>query len=51
MYFNGTAISAFIIPGSLVLAENFYLNLNELESVTAFFGSSLWYCHELAVVA
>ena len=36
MYFNGTAISAFIVPGSLVLAENLDLNLNELESVTAF---------------
>ena len=40
-YFNGTAIFAFIIPRSLVLAKNLDLNLNELESVIGFFRSFL----------
>ena len=40
-YFNDTAISAFIIPRSLVLAKNLDLNLNELESAIGFFCSSL----------
>ena len=36
-YFNGTVISAFIIPSLLVLAKNLALNLNELESVMRIF--------------
>ena len=40
-YFNSTAISALIIPCSLVLAKNLDLNLNELESVMLSFGSLL----------
>ena len=39
-YFNDTAISAFIIPRLVVLTKNLALNLNELESVMRFFGSS-----------
>ena len=49
-YFNGIATSAFIIPRSLVLSENLDLNLNELESVTRSFGSSLQYFHKFPVV-
>ena len=44
-YFNGTAISAFVIPRSLVLAKNVHLNLNELQSIIGYLGSSLQYCH------
>ena len=40
-YFNGTAISAFIIPFSLVLTKNLDLNLSELESIMRSFGSFL----------
>ena len=40
-YFNGTAICAFIIPSSLVLAKSLDLNLKELESVMGFLDSSL----------
>ena len=40
-YFNGTANLAFIILSLLVLCKNIYLNLNDSESVTLLFGSSL----------
>ena len=40
-YFNGTATSVFIIPQLSVLAQNLALNLNKLESVMGFSGSSL----------
>ena len=44
-YFNGTAISTFIVPTSLVLVKNLDLNLNDSESVTILFGPFLqnWY--------
>ena len=40
-YLNGTAISAFVIPGLLVLVKNLTSNLNELDSSMASFGWSL----------
>ena len=41
-YFNGTAISTFLVLQSLrVFPVNFALNLNDSE-----FDSSLWYCHK-----
>ena len=44
-YFNGTAISAFIIPALLVLSKNLDLNFNDSEFVIVACGSSLqnWY--------
>ena len=44
-YFNGTDISAFVIPRSLVSPKNVHLNLNESQSVIGYLGSSLQYCH------
>ena len=40
-YFNGTTISAFIIPRLLVLVKNLTSNLNELDSSMAYFDWSL----------
>ena len=40
-YFNGPAISTFKIPASLVLLNNLYLNLKDLESIIVSLGASL----------
>ena len=40
-YFNGRGIFTFIIPALLVLSKKFDLDLNDSESVTLSFDSSL----------